>query len=136
MDDETPDLTFVSVDRRPFNAEEVQLVDFLLDDPRAVPELREQVAAAEVVSRCGCGCASVGVEVAPAAPQARWRAADTPFGRADWVPLTAEGLAGRGRVVEVTLHVLGGYLGELEIWTGRFGEAILPRPETLRRLRP
>ena len=134
MADDTPDLTFVPVEPRPFSSDELQLIEFLLEDPLAVPELRAQVGGARVVSRCGCGCASVGVQVPPEIAPARWRPGDTPSGRPEWAHLTAEGLAGRGRRVEVTLHVLDGYIGELEIWSGRFGESVRPRPETLRRL--
>lgn len=77
------------------------------------------------------GCASVNFEVEPTAPPAKWDAGDSPTGRADWVPLTAHGTDSTGKSIEVTLHVTGGYIGELEIWTGGYGDFALPRPETL-----
>ena len=33
----------------------------------------------------------------------------------------------------MTLHVTGGYIRELEIWTGACGELTLPQPQTLQR---
>jgi hypothetical protein len=132
VDEETPDLTPIPIDPRPLNAEEAKLIEFLLRDPFAATELRKQVEQVRVVSRCGCGCASVNLAVDAAVPAAEWDPADSPMGRSDWVPLIAHGTDAVGKDVEVTLHVTVGYLNELEIWTGGFGDFTLPVPETLR----
>ena len=86
----------------------------------------------EVVSRCGWGCASANLEVDPKAHAAKWDPAESPFGRSDWIPFTARGSDTAGQDVEVTLHVCAGYLQELEIWTGEYGDFSIPEPETLR----
>ncbi len=43
-----------------------------------------------------------------------------PFGRTDWVAISATQRKSRGST-EITLHVCNGFLFELEIWTGGFG---------------
>jgi hypothetical protein len=44
---------------RNLNAVERGLLDFILDGPNVLPELRAQAASALVVSTCDCGCRSV-----------------------------------------------------------------------------
>src|SRR5690242_16517428 len=78
-----------------------------------VPTLSEQVATVRVVSVCDCGCASVGLRTegpqVPAAAVARLSAT----GRDDYFAVS--GSAGD---VSVVLHVLSGFVGELEIYAG------------------
>jgi hypothetical protein len=106
------------------------LLEFVLNDPFAQPELRLQIEKAMVVSRCGCGCASVNFDVPPTVPPAQWDAGDTPYGRDDWVPLTAHAADSDGDGIEVTLHVVSGYIYELEIWNG-YGQHVFPQVESL-----
>jgi hypothetical protein len=125
-----PDLTPIPVPSRAPTAAERQLIEVLLRDELAPDELRGQLEHAEVVARCGCGCPSVNLAIGPAAPAARYEPGETPYGRVDWVPITATGTDADGEDVEVTLHVCDGYLSELEIWSG-YGRVALPDPDTL-----
>lgn len=79
-----------------------------------VPSLSEQVGAVRVVSTCDCGCASVGLcTEGPQAPAtAVARLSDT--GRDDYFAVSAS----TGGEVSVVLHVIGGFVGELEIFAG------------------
>ncbi|MDA0162343.1 hypothetical protein OM076_18875 [Solirubrobacter ginsenosidimutans] len=70
-------------------------------------------------------------EVDQAVPAACFDPGDVPSGRSDWLPLIATGTDAAGRWVEVTLHVTSGYLGELEIWTGKEGEVAEPVVDSL-----
>jgi hypothetical protein len=105
---------------RALTAKERTLIEFLLDGPLGSGELRRQAETVRVVGTCSCGCPSVFLEADPSTPSARFRPEETPFGRTDWVPLTAWHRKSRGST-EVTLHVVGGRLEELEIWAGGFG---------------
>lgn len=75
--------------------------------------LSEQVATVRVVSTCDCGCASVGLRTdgpqVPAAEVAR----RSGTGRDDYFAVSAFGVD-----VDVVLHVVGGFVGELEIFAG------------------
>jgi hypothetical protein len=69
-------------DSRPLSAQEAKLLSWLLDHgkPSARQYLRE-VDGLRVVSRCGCGCASIDFIQAPGAPvevlsDHQWRDAD------------------------------------------------------------
>ena len=79
-----------------------------------VPSLSEQIATVRVVSTCDCGCASVGLRTeGPQVPAtAVARLSDT--GREDYFAVSASG----GGDVSVVLHVLSGFVGELEIFAG------------------
>jgi hypothetical protein len=101
---------------RPLEARERALLDLLLAGPLGREALRHQAATAQVSEACSCGCPSVWLEVDRAVPVAVFRADESPSGRADWVPLTA-----RAGDVDVTLHVVGGRLAELEVWAGTEG---------------
>ena len=80
-----------------------------------VPSLSEQVATVRVVSTCDCGCASVGLRTdGPQVPAtAVARLSDT--GRDDYFAVSASD----GGEVSVVLHVLSGFVGELEIYAGQ-----------------
>jgi len=92
-----------------------------------VPSLSEQVATVRVVSTCDCGCASVGLRTegpqVPATTVARL--SDT--AREDYFAVSA---SGRGDV-SVVLHVLSGFVGELEIFAGYGTPVAAPHPDTL-----
>jgi len=79
-----------------------------------VPSLSEQVATVRVVSACDCGCASIGLRTeGPRVPAtAVTRLSDT--GRDDYFAVSASD----GGDVSVVLHVLSGFVGELEIFAG------------------
>lgn len=79
-----------------------------------VPILSEQLATVRVVSTCDCGCASVGLRTeGPQVPAtAVTRLSDT--GRDDYFAVSAS-----GGDVSVVLHVIGGFVGELEIFAGQ-----------------
>jgi hypothetical protein len=79
-----------------------------------VPSLSEQVATVRVVSTCDCGCPSVGLRTDGPQVPASVVAGLSSTGRDDYFAVSA---AGGGRV-SVVLHVLGGFLGELEIFAG------------------
>ena len=92
-----------------------------------VPELTAQVDTARVVSTCDCGCASVGLRTdAPPVPE-NVVAQRSATGRPDWFAVSA---AGRGGV-SVVLHVLSGFVGELEIYAGEGVAVGAPPAESL-----
>ena len=76
--------------------------------------LTEQVATVRVVSTCDCGCGSVGLRSerppVPAAVVARLSGS----GRDDYFAVSASS----GADISVVLHVVGGMVGELEIFAG------------------
>jgi hypothetical protein len=115
---------------RRLTAKERVLIDFLLAGPRGGPELRAQVAGTRAVTKCSCGCPSVGLVVEPSAPVARFKKSEMRFGRVDWVPITAYQRKSRFPDTQVTLHVVFGRLTELEIWAGKVG--VRPRVDTAR----
>jgi hypothetical protein len=97
--------------------------------------LHEQVAQAEVVGMCECGCPSVELRsAADDVPTEEIReVADTEH--LQDAQLRRWFMNRDGRVVDVTLHVVAGQLEELEVWSGwDGGETIteLPGPELLR----
>lgn len=120
---------------RPPSPDERALLDALVA-LSAVADLVEQVARAEVVSACSCGCPSVGLHTdAPDLPPDVARRLVEP-GLHDVVMLTAYGTNAAGDGVQVTLHVIAGTVEELEIWPGvRDGKTAtdLPSPAALRR---
>jgi hypothetical protein len=114
---------------RPLSGMERELVNFLLDGPLGRRELRDQATTARVASACSCGCPSIGFDVDPSVPKARFRPEDTPLGRTDWIPISAVQHKSRG-TTEVTLHILEGRIYELEVWAGNFG--IKPRVDLMK----
>jgi hypothetical protein len=90
-----------------------------------VPSLSEQVATVRIVSTCDCGCASVGLSTegpqVPATVVARL--SDT--GRDDYFAVSADG------DVSVVLHVVSGFVGELEIFAGEDIPVVAPHADTL-----
>ena len=91
-----------------------------------VPSLSEQVATVRVVSTCDCGCASVGLRTeGPQVPAtAVARLSDT--GRDDYFAVSAS-----GGDVSVVLHVLSGFVGELEIFAGEGVPVAAPHADTV-----
>lgn len=96
-----------------------------------VPSLSEQVATVCVVSTCDCGCASVGLRTegpqVPAAVVARLSGT----GRDDYFAVSA---SGRGDV-SVVLHVLSGFVGELEIFAGEGVPVATPNADSVTSIR-
>jgi hypothetical protein len=92
-----------------------------------VPSLSEQVATVRVVSTCDCGCASVGLSTeGPQVPAtAVVRLSDT--GRDDYFAVSASD----GDDVSVVLHVLSGFVGELEIFAGQGVAVAAPHADTV-----
>jgi hypothetical protein len=88
--------------------------------------LSEQVATVRVVSTCDCGCASVGLrtEGPPVPATTVARLSDT--GREDYFAVsTSDG------DVTVVLHVLSGFVGELEIFAGEGVPVAAPDADTM-----
>jgi len=114
---------------RPLTANERALIDFLLQGPLGRDELRTQAETARVVGTCSCRCPSVWLDVDPESPIAEFQAEHSPSGDPAWVPITAVQPTRTGGT-EVTLHVLGGRIHELEIWAGGYG--VRPRVDPAR----
>ena len=91
-----------------------------------VPSLSEQFATVRVVSTCDCGCASVGLRTeGPQVPAtAVARLSDTR--RDDYFAVSAS-----GGNVSVVLHVLSGFLEELEIFAGEGVPVAAPHADTV-----
>ena len=77
--------------------------------------LSEQVATVRVVSTCDCGCASVGLRTDGPQVPATAVASLSDTGRDDYFAVSASD----GGYVSVVLHVLSGFVGELEIYAGQ-----------------
>jgi hypothetical protein len=88
-----------------------------------VPSLNEQVATVCVVSTCDCGCASVGLRTEGPQVPATVVSGLSGRGRRDYFAVSASG----GADVSVVLHVLSGFVGELEIFAGE-GVPVIPPP--------
>jgi len=102
---------------RPLSADERALLDFLLQHPRAPDELGAQAADVRVVSECNCGCHSVGLKANRSAPPAP-RPDDETSSLDCYFAFGAMGQSADGLDVAVNLHVVEGYMVELEIWDG------------------
>jgi hypothetical protein len=115
--------TMVDLPRpRPLTDAEYALVTRLAEFADA-PMLGEQVATALVVSTCDCGCSSVGLRSeGPQVPDSVVARLST-TGRDDYFAVYA---AGPGDV-SIVLHVLSGFVGELEIYAGE-GVAVAAPP--------
>jgi len=96
-----------------------------------VPVLREQVATVLVVSTCDCDCASVGLRTDGPPVPATVVARLSGTGREDYFAVKA---IGQGKV-DVVLHVVGGFLGELEIYAGEGVTVAAPPAHSLTDLR-
>lgn len=96
----------------------------------AVPNLTEQVATARVVSTCDCGCASVGLQSDGPQVPATVVARLSRSGRDDYFAVSASG----GDDVSVVLHVLGGFVGELEIFAGEGVTVDAPHADSVNNL--
>lgn len=94
----------------------IRLVEFA-----DVADLGEQVTTVRVVSTCRCSCASVGLRSdgppVPATLVARLSAT----GRDDYFAISAS-----GDDVSVVLHILGGFVAELEIFAGEGVQVTAP----------
>jgi hypothetical protein len=113
---------------RPLTAREAALVRWLLEHGK--PEASgfiPQVADARVVSRCPCGCASIGFSVAGVVPPAQ--AGMDVLSDYVWQ-------AGDGTHCGVFVFARGGQLAGLEVWTADGTEPVtsLPTVEQLRAL--
>jgi hypothetical protein len=117
---------------RPLDETERGLLDFLLAGPRGRPELREQALSAQAIGRCSCGCPSVYLTVDRHAPTLVIDVSESPTRDPSYYSLTASGRNVDGEDVQVTLHVVDGWLEELELFAGREGPAQLPPRSTLR----
>lgn len=96
-----------------------------------VPSLSEQLATVRVVSSCDCGCASIGLRTeGPQVPAtAVARLSDT--GRDDYFAVSASDGGDAG----VVLHVLSGFVGELEIFAGEGVPITAPHADTMTEIR-
>lgn len=111
---------------RPLNEHERAILEFLLSAPfPGHKELRQQLATAKVTSQCRT-CPTItfiiDASVAPRAPVARR------------IPSEAErpGAAPGHTTLPVLLHVVNGYLDELELYRDDLGQiASLPSPSSL-----
>jgi hypothetical protein len=100
---------------RALSTMEAALVDLLIA-PLHVPELSAQVAAAEVVSACSCGCPSVGLRTDGAAVPEDVMRRLSESGRSDVLSLSTVGTDEQGRTVDIVLHLVHGLIEELEVW--------------------
>ena len=117
---------------RPLSDDERALLDALLAGPRSRPELVVQVCTAQIVGECSCGCPSVWIRADADLPALVIEAEESPTGDPAYYSLTAHGRNNDAQDVQVTLHVTGGRVEELEIWSGAPGPTTLPLPATLR----
>jgi hypothetical protein len=123
--------TKVSLDvPRALTARERALIDVLLEGPLGRAELREQAGVTQVIGLCSCGCPSGYLDVDPSTRRASFEAEEVPFGQTEAVPISAYHMKSRG-FTEVTLHVVQGYMFELEIWAGEYGRRPRPDPSRL-----
>jgi hypothetical protein len=120
---------------RPLSAHERALLNRLLDDSAATPELRQQAEQATVSEICSCGYPSVTFAVPAHAPVARLNPLHPDVRHGADLTIERVATGPDGRCIQVNLHVLGGRLFELEIWAGSLGgdpSTELPDPSTLR----
>ena len=96
-----------------------------------VPSLSEQVTTVRVVSTCDCGCASVGLRTDGPQVPATAVASLSDTGRDDYFAVSASD----GGYVSVVLHVLSGFVGELEIYAGQGVPVAAPHADTVINIR-
>lgn len=93
------------------------MLEFLVRGPSGTASLREQAEVVEVVATCSCGCPSVWLD---APGDATAHIADDGSGHVALRAIPRDS----GGATEVTLHVVGGRLHELEV----FGSATEAQP--------
>jgi hypothetical protein len=92
------------------------LLEFLVS-PLDCTELSEQIARAQVVGRCTCGCPSITLRSkAPPVPPEVMARLTRGTGREDVLEITADSTSNRGSELQVTLHLSFGEVVELEVW--------------------
>jgi hypothetical protein len=94
---------------RELSVAERSYLEFLLSRPfQGSAQLQEQLNSAKVSEECGSGCGSIGLVVDPCSSTiARVRRR---------IPIEAQGLDVDGVPVHFLLHVVDGFLAELEIF--------------------
>lgn len=94
-------------------------------------ELRAQAAAAVVTGVCSCGCPSVYLRCDGPVLSTVDMVAHSGNGRDDWFAVHAyHGDMSNGGT-QVTLHVMSGRIGELEVYAGDGVVVDMPSPEQL-----
>jgi hypothetical protein len=112
-------------ENRPLTDEERSLVDWLLNHGIArAKDFVPQLDCARVVSRCGCGCASIDFAIDGVAP-----AHGLPIG----VLSDFEWTGPHGELFGVFVFVRGGLLAGLEVWSqdGLANAELLPSIDSL-----
>jgi hypothetical protein len=114
---------------RQLTGAERSLLDLLIA-PLDCEELAEQVAHAQVVGRCTCGCPSVTLHSdAPPVPAAVMEPLTRGTGRDDVLEITASETSDYAGELQVTLHVSFGDVVELEVWgADKEGELVTEVP--------
>lgn len=115
-------------DDRPLTPDEVALVRWLLDRGTvSAAEFLPQLADTRVVSRCGCGCASVDFAVRGMVP---------PFGDGMGILADFEYRTTGGHMCGAFVYERAGLLTGLEVWSmdGLSTPSALPSPIQLRPL--
>jgi hypothetical protein len=108
----------VFVPPRPLTNEERKLLTFMLDVPfPGRDELQRQLPHVRVSAECGCGIEGCPVRILWVPPVEG--VAPAPVGRR--VPVTARGHDRDGMFIQVLVHVVDGWLDELEAWRGDLG---------------
>jgi hypothetical protein len=113
---------------RPLSVDEYRLLRFVVAKAD-VDALWTQLASVQVVSACSCPCLSVGLRSdGPAVPAETVRSLSD-IDRDDWCEIVASGEDPDGGGVEVTLHVIGGLMYELEIWRPTGSPTVVEYPQ-------
>jgi hypothetical protein len=108
------------LEHRDLSVKEADLISWLLGETNH-SELKEQLRDAKVISKCGCGCPTIDLQVDGYE--------DIPVR----LVLSAEGLSPEGIPVGVILHVRHGLLSELEVYSqDGTKEFSLPEVDTLK----
>ena len=111
-------------EERPLSNEEVALLEWLIDHGRPdASKYRFQIPLLRVVSKCGCGCPSIDLATGSASHKT-----GAPSIIADGEATSPEGV-----FVGIILHVRGGEISKLEVYsiTGQESRFSLPKPETI-----
>lgn len=114
---------------REISPKEREILDFLLAEAfDGREEIRFQLDKAKVSGKCACGCPSIVFSVdRDAVPAASVRSR---------VPTEAVAVEKDGTKIAILLHVVEGYVSELEVYRHDGGTIkVLPNRESLRRLR-
>jgi hypothetical protein len=115
---------------RPLSEAERAVLAWLIERPATRAALGAQLATADVVSVCSCGCGSIGLQVSDDAPRASWSHEGE---ERDWFQVTAQVEPDDDRTMPgVVLTVAGGTLDELELWDSLTGRGVpVPDPTSL-----